>query len=305
MPFSRYNRQIVLASLLFFYFKLKAYWTPQTIRELKALFPEEDKGEIGFLVEETLGLSSSELLFKEFPLTFRLRLKVAYRLAKYQVGMPLAYVLGTMPFAGMNFSVDRNVLIPRPETEDLALYIEGELSKVSKPLRLLDVGTGSGILAIYLKKKFPQAEVWAIDTSRGALKVAQKNAKTLLAKGDTINFQQHHFTSWTAFTREFGSKPWDLIVSNPPYISQKDYLSLSPSVRDYEPKKALISGEEGLDFYQALAVNIEAMMTKNGLIYLEFGLGQGKSLLNLFKKAQALSLLKDFTGRDRFLMGRF
>jgi release factor glutamine methyltransferase len=281
-----------------------ATWSPEVLTTLKKKCPEEFHDEILFLVEDTLALKRNELLTKTSSLSFTQRLKLAWRLSLLTRGTPLAYVVGHQPFGRYDFFVNRHVLIPRPETEELVEILH-RFCEPQPPVRILDIGTGSGVLAISLKLLFPSADVSALDISRKAIAVAKRNAKAILPKTSSIRFERVDFLDRKAFEKCFKGEKWDLIVSNPPYIGFSDYQGLDFSVRGFEPKKALISGEQGLDFYRALSVNIEDMKSERAKMFLEMGLNQAESLKVIFKKATKVEVLKDITGRNRFFYGQW
>ncbi|WP_243355916.1 peptide chain release factor N(5)-glutamine methyltransferase [Bacillus litorisediminis] len=198
-------------------------------------------------------------------------------------GVPVQYLMGYAEFYGRRFLVNPNVLIPRPETEEL---IEGILQRTDRlfqpnqPLKVVDIGTGSGAIALTLKKERPHWEVWAVDISANALQVAEENSKRLDAKvtfvkGDLLSpFLDHN-------------DRFDVIVSNPPYIPERDQEEMSVVVKDHEPHLALFAGEDGLDIYQRLIPQAVSLLNKPGCIGLEIGHGQGKAVSDIFRKIDA------------------
>ena len=213
-------------------------------------------------------------------------------------GKPVQYITGVEEFYGRIFSVDESVLIPRPETEEL---IVGTLSRMQKlfgqneSLKLADIGTGSGAIAITMKAEWPQAEVTATDLSEVALKTARKNAEQL---NIPITFKQGDLTEPIAHEK------WDVVLSNPPYIAFDDMKDMSDVVVEHEPHSALFAEENGLILYRKLAEQLPALMNKPALIGLEIGYTQGQAVANLFKNSfpQAqVSVLKDINGKDRIV----
>jgi release factor glutamine methyltransferase len=212
---------------------------------------------------------------------------------------PLQHILGTAEFCGRVFTVNRHVLIPRPETELLAELAETAWRAVGKAGggRVLDFGTGSGCLAITLALELPEAEIHALDISPDALVVARANASSLGAK-DRVAF--HFGDGFNALPQglRFG-----LIVTNPPYIPSAEIETLQPEVRDFDPAQALDGGADGLDFYRRLADQAPTRLVPGGQLVAEFGEGQGPDLRALFsgKGWTVEAVLPDDTGRDRML----
>ena len=201
---------------------------------------------------------------------------------------PLAYILGYREFYGRRFRVTPSVLIPRQETE---LLIETALSKANNqprekcgPTRVLDIGTGSGCIAITLKLERPDWDVWAVDISGAALQVARENAETL---GAEITFRHSDL-----FSGLEGEK-FDLILSNPPYIGIEE--DLPAEIRCHEPATALFAENNGLKIYEQLAASYREHLTDLGTILLEIGQTQGRAVAALFNGA----VLEDLSGNDR------
>ena len=214
-------------------------------------------------------------------------------------GKPYQQILGYTEFYGNRFFVDENVLIPRPETEEL---LELAISKIKnlkskiQNLKLLDVGTGSGIIPITLKKHFPDTEISAIDISEKALEIAQKNATFHKTE---INFIQADYLN-TDLTENY-----DVIISNPPYIGIDENIEIEDSVKGFEPNIALFSPtQDALIFYRKIAKDCENHLNENGLFFLEINQKLGKETLELFKNFSESKLVKDLSGNDRFVMGR-
>ena len=214
-------------------------------------------------------------------------------------GKPYQQILGYTEFYGNRFFVDENVLIPRPETEEL---LELAINKIRdsrfeiRDFKILDIGTGSGIIPITLKKHFPDAEVFAIDISEKALEIAQKNADFHKTR---INFIQSDYLN-TDFTEKY-----DVIISNPPYIGIDENTEIEDTVKGFEPNIALFSPtSDALIFYRKIAKDCENHLNENGLFFLEINQKLGKETLKLFKNFSESELVKDLSGNDRFVMGR-
>ena len=214
---------------------------------------------------------------------------------------PVAYLTGQKEFWSLNFEVGPDVLIPRPETEMLVEESLSIISTLTEPMTLVELGTGSGAVSIALSKslKHPEtARFIATDLSRGGLKTAQKNA-TLHGLEETIHFIQG---DWL---RPFSSRSrWiDLLVSNPPYISDLDILQLPPTIKKYEPLKALSGGRDGLEAVRLIINQASEQMKVGGWIVLEFGETQGRQVLALAQEHRfnPITILRDHAGKDRVL----
>ena len=216
-----------------------------------------------------------------------------------KTGKPYQQILGHTEFYGKKFFVDENVLIPRPETEELVelakIEIQNLKSKIQN-LKLLDIGTGSGIIPITLKKHFPNAEISAIDISEKALEIAQKNADFHKKE---INFIQADFLN-TELTEKY-----DIIISNPPYIGIDENPEIEDSVKGFEPNIALFSPtSDALIFYKKIAKDGEKHLNENGMIFLEINQKLGKETLELFSNYSESRLIKDLSGNDRFVFAK-
>ena len=206
---------------------------------------------------------------------------------------PAQYIIGQADFYGMQLKVDERVLIPRPETEELVELILAENPETN--LSVLDIGTGSGAMALALAKNRPDWSVTAADISQDALDVASENAKKqnlqiFLKKSD-------------CFTEI--SEKYDIIVSNPPYISHEDESEVSLNVLHSEPHLALFADEDGLAIYRRIAEDAKDYLKDGGKIYLEIGYKQGQSVPELFRKhlpEKRVRTLKDQFGQDRMVV---
>jgi release factor glutamine methyltransferase len=215
---------------------------------------------------------------------------------------PIQYILGETEFYGLSFLVNENVLIPRPETEELVelILVESRKSKVES-LRILDIGTGSGCIPISLKKNLPSAEVFAIDVSSNALEVAQKNA---LLNGVEINFIQKDILKVENLAFDFRFLTFDIIVSNPPYVRNLEKKEINPNVLNYEPHLALfVEDNDALLFYRKITQLAKKHLAENGKLYFEINQYLGKETATLvesygFKNVQ---LIKDIYGNDRMI----
>lgn len=219
--------------------------------------------------------------------------------SELKTGKPYQQILGYTEFYGNRFFVDENVLIPRPETEEL---VELAISKIKnlkskiQNLKLLDVGTGSGIIPITLKNHFPNAEISAIEISEKALEIAKKNADFHQAR---INFIQADYLN-TDLTENY-----DVIISNPPYIGIEENIEIEDSVKGFEPNIALFSPtSDALIFYKKIAKDGEKHLNENGMIFLEINQKLGIETLELFSNYSESRLIKDLSGNDRFVFAK-
>ncbi len=195
-------------------------------------------------------------------------------LEKRLSGRPLSYITGSKEFWSLDFRVSPSVLIPRPDTEVLVEKVL-ELSKRSGET-IIDVGTGSGNIAVALAKEMPKSTIYAVDISKRALRVARSNAARL----GTGNIEFRLSNLFYAF-RGTGIL-FDFVVSNPPYISRKDWEALPPDIRDQEPKGALMAGESGLEAIERLIKRSRKYIKPGGYLVFEFGDGQRDDVLGLF-----------------------
>ncbi len=214
-------------------------------------------------------------------------------LKKINRGYPIQYLIGYVDFLGNKILVNKNVLIPRFETELLVdKTIKTILDKKITKARVLEIGTGSGCISISLKKAIPTLTIDAIDISSKALKLASENAKTNNIK---INFIKKSI-------EKYNCENYDIIISNPPYISHQEKISLS--VHKYEPKKALYARNNGLYFYNLILQKSLKLLNKKGIIAFEIGCTQANDIIKLTKKyyPQARILLeKDLNTKDRYI----
>jgi len=211
---------------------------------------------------------------------------------------PLQHIIGSASFCGYEIRVNRHVLVPRPETEMLAERAWQWLAAVSaSPSTALDFGTGSGCLAIALAARCPGAQIHATDISEEALRVARENA-ALNNLSDKILF--HSGDGFAALPRDL---PFDLIVSNPPYVPSAEIATLAPEVRDHDPRLALDGGADGLDFYRRLASEAANHLSPAGRMLLESGDGQSEQIRQIFVQHKWVveSVEADYTDRPRIL----
>lgn len=207
-------------------------------------------------------------------------------------GRPLWYIIGDTNFCGYTIKVDERVLIPRPETEEMAMMAA---ACVEEEGSVLDLCTGSGAIAIAVKKELEkrgvEAKVTATDISDDALALAKENAEAndadiLFIKSDLFNRIRGRF---------------DVIVTNPPYIPTADLENLQKEVRDYEPKLALDGGEDGLDYYRRIAADAPKYLNRGGVLIMEVGIGEAQEIVRMFRSNTYAMIVKDFNGIDRYV----
>jgi len=218
---------------------------------------------------------------------------------------PVAYIVGTKGFRRIELAVDRRVLVPRPETE---LLVEVALER--RPGRVLDVGTGSGAIALALADELPEARIVATDTSPGALEVARANAERL-SLGERVHFEVGTVPEGEAF---------DLVIANLPYVAERDWAGLEPEVTQWEPREALLAGEDGLDAYRELLAPMDAgpaeclrptfsdapeVLAGTAAVAVEIGEGQAVEVAELMRDAgfAEVSVREDLAGIERVVVG--
>lgn len=276
-----------------------------------------DNGEIipltQIILEDLTGFEPSELsIHKDENLPAAAEEKLYLYLQRLRVHEPIQYIIGKAWFYGLPLYVDNNVLIPRPETEELVDWIIGDVeakglavfnrddmqADATKKLKILDIGTGSGCIALGLKKTMPLAEVWGCDSSEEALNVARRNGALLDIR---VDFQGVNFLD-EAQQRFLPTV--DIIVSNPPYIPEKDKDSMQPNVLNFEPHTALfVPDDDALLFYRAIAKFAKKRLYENGSIYLEIHEDLGEAVVDLFKAEgyQHVECRKDMQGKNRMV----
>ena len=271
----------------------------------KGLAEVYDNNEIETLtlmvINEITGLSKAHIkAFPEREIAPIQAEKFSNILHRLQTGEPIQYILGHTEFYGLPFKVDPSVLIPRPETEELVEWVVKELAVQPGKISAIDIGTGSGCIAIALKKKLPRAGVMAIDASEGALAVAQKNAGALHVD---VQFSTIDFLS----PEQRNTLPQvHLIVSNPPYIPEQEKATMAHHVVGFEPAQALfVSNDDPLIFYKAIAEFATNKLLPGGWIFVEISENAGQACVKLFEESGwKVELKKDLQERDRMLMAR-
>ncbi|GEK30603.1 release factor glutamine methyltransferase [Kurthia zopfii] len=250
------------------------------------------------LLQHVLKIEYTQLMLKmQEPLTDEQQQQFKQLVDQHVAGTPVQYLIGQEEFYGRPFEVTPDVLIPRPETEELVYTTLNKMSSLfpSKSLKFADIGTGSGAIAISMKKECPELEVTATDLSEAALEVARRNAVTNEAD---IRFLQGDLT------KPLGDEKFDIILSNPPYIAHDEAKDMEDVVLEHEPHSALFADENGLKLYRELCEQLPHIMNKPGLIGFEIGYQQGEAVENLLKMHfpnGKIEVLKDLFGQNRMV----
>ena len=249
------------------------------------------------LVGHALGLKRMQLYIQfERPLTETELEKIRPLVKRRGNREPVQYIVGEMDFGGLKLKVDRRALIPRPETELLLELLPPRVA--AAPARILDLGTGSGALALAFAKAYPEAMVTAVDKSEAALALARENAESAGLAGRVGFISSDWFTALPA------GETFQLIVANPPYLSDQETRATQPEVRDFEPLMALSAGPDGAADLERILAAAGGYLTAGGVLACETGIAQHARLR---ERAQAAGFartesLRDLTGRDRFLL---
>lgn len=272
----------------------------------KAILATEDSDCAGMLARQLLchvsGKTQEQILAdRERYATEEICAQMDFLTARLIGGEPLAYILGEWEFYGLPLYVDRNVLIPRDDTCAVAsLAIEKSLF-LGKDPRILDLCTGSGCIGLAVASRVKDARVTLADISKEALAVAKKNIVRNHLSGRVSCIQADALQKPSSFLGKF-----DLIVSNPPYITRQEMDALPHSVCDYEPHLALYGGEDGLDFYRSIAKNYSAALKPNGFLCFEFGMGQGDGVCRILEENQytILERTRDYNDIERAVIAQ-
>lgn len=271
-------------------------WAQHKLLQAKVALPRLD-AEV--LMAESLNISRAEVMAYSGRVLTRIEVKnFSSRIERRFLREPVSHITGVQEFWSLEFLVNEKVLTPRPETEILVEQCLKALARNTSPARILDLGSGSGILAIVLAKEIPQSQITAIE--KATLEVAQKNAlrhsvvgQVCFISGDLME------TDWQG--------PYNLIVSNPPYIKSENLLKCMPEVRQYEPIEALDGGEDGLDYYRFIVPMALEKLEEDGLLALEINHTQAKALVALMEGEsgyQNIQVVKDYSGYDRVVLAR-
>lgn len=276
---------------------IKDYKT-QFINELKKIYPTQEIESFYKIILQHFNINQIDIaLIPTLEISTELELFFNEAIEQLKKEIPIQYIIGETEFFGLTYKVTKDVLIPRPETEELVQWIIDDLKNQSdKKLKILDIGTGSGCIAISLAKNLPQASVYAIDISKDALKVAQENADL---NNEHIQFINSNILKTSEFTEQF-----DIIVSNPPYVRILEKNQMKKNVLEFEPEIALfVNDENPLIFYDKIASLAQHHLTNNGQLYFEINQYLGNEMIELLKKYdfKNIELKKDFYEVDRMI----
>ena len=268
--------------------------------ELKKMFPENEAGSLlDMIFEEYLTMTRIDRhLNPGYRLTEPEMLKVQFAVKELKKNKPIQYILNRSNFYGLQYYVDERVLIPRPETEELVEWIINDNKQLNTGLKILDIGTGSGCIAVSLKKFIPAARVWAMDISAGAIDVAKRNAaknavEILFLKQDILRVDNIS-----------GAPLFDIIVSNPPYVRESEKAEMSENILKFEPAGALfVEDSDALIYYRQIAKIAMSSLSPSGLLYLEINQNLGGATKDLLKKTGFgnIVLRHDLNGNERMI----
>ena len=265
--------------------------------ELKDLYsPDEISSLTRLILEKELAIPFADILACKFNhLSDAEMQKLTEIVGKLKNSEPIQYILGETDFFGLAFYVNGSVLIPRPETEELVQWVLE--SAENKPMKILDIGTGSGCIAVTLAKKLPSAEVHAWDISEDALEVARKNAerngvKVIFVKRDML-------------LEPVSDEKFDIIVSNPPYVTEVEKTEMQENVLNFEPHLALfVPDDNALVFYEKIADFALTNLNKGGQLFFEINRAKGADIARLLEEKgfKNIELRKDISGNERMVM---
>lgn len=271
--------------------------TPSYLREQlsKSYEPQEANALARIVFCDILGQSNVDYyLCKDMDLSGNEEEKVKSILQRLENFEPIQYIERKKYFSGREFFVRQGVLIPRPETEEL-VELAAQVCKADS--KILDIGTGSGCIAISLSKKLPEAEVYAWDISDIALEIAKQNNEQL---GASVHFEQHDILTY----KTTGEEAFDLIISNPPYITESEKRDMEANVLEWEPDIALfVPDNDPLLFYRRIGELALQMLSPNGKLYFEINRAYGKETAQLLHNQgyKNIHIKKDISGNDRFV----
>ena len=262
-------------------------------------FPKREAEQLmRILLEDLFGIDwNQQLMNPDLRIDEHQHYQLSEAVKRLLAGEPVQYVTGIARFNDLLLKVSPAVLIPRPETEELVQKISTSLPK-EKTIRIWDIGTGSGCIAIALAKQFPHAEVIAFDVSGEALQIAKENAES---NGAKVTFVHDDVLNPTS---SYFNQPVDLVVSNPPYVCDSERASMEANVLDWEPEKALfVPNDDPLRFYRQILALAKKQLNSDGQVWFEINERMGEEMLSLCRQIgfSNAEVLEDFAGKSRFI----
>ena len=275
--------------------KTKRHFT-ETLAEK---FPQREAEQLmRILLEDLFGIDwNQQLMNPDLRIDEHQHYQLSEAVKRLLAGEPVQYVTGMARFNDLLIKVSPAVLIPRPETEELVQKISTSLPK-EKTIRIWDIGTGSGCIAIALAKQFPHAEVIAFDVSEGALQIAKENAES---NGVNVTFVQDNVLNPTS---DYFNQPVDLVVSNPPYVCDSERTAMEANVLDWEPEKALfVPDDDPLRFYRQILALAKKQLNPNGQVWFEINERMGEEMLSLCSEIgfSDSEIMLDYAEKPRFI----
>ncbi|WP_018613343.1 peptide chain release factor N(5)-glutamine methyltransferase [Segetibacter koreensis] len=273
----------------------------QLLARLYEIYDSREAANIAdWVIENVTGQRKIDrIIYKDLPVSEAQQLQLAKLAEELLQHKPVQYVLGEAWFADMKLMVNKSVLIPRPETEELVEWMSEDIKKSGDTeILLVDVGTGSGCIAIAMKKKLPGLKVSAIDVSKDALEVAKLNSLKQKTNVEFLHLDFLNENEWNNLNK------YDIIASNPPYIKESEAAEMQKNVLQYEPHLALfVPNENALTFYEAIARFSREHLKPNGSVYVEINEALGDQVVKVFAKngLSEIILKKDLQGKDRMV----
>jgi release factor glutamine methyltransferase len=267
---------------------------------LKQLYDEREVNSICRLIfENELNLKSHFLSLEKYRILTAIQIEnLELKLERLMTHEPVQYILGETEFYGLKFKVNKHVLIPRPETEELVEWVLSELPANDSGLNILDIGTGSGCIPVALKRKKSDLNLYACDISEDALFIAMQNSK--------LNNVQVQFFSKNILTEKLEENRYDIIISNPPYIAEIEKKGMSKNVLDFEPRLALfVPDDDGLIFYRRITQLATVALKKEGKLFFEINENRADGVMELLHSNNFVNieLKKDLSGKSRMVKG--
>ncbi|HOP05245.1 MAG TPA: peptide chain release factor N(5)-glutamine methyltransferase [Tenuifilaceae bacterium] len=268
------------------------------VNELETIYSRNESQSLArLIIEKVLGLQPHQILInRSINLEKNQEEQILYYLEQLKLQKPIQYLLGEAYFFNLSLSVTPDVLIPRPETEELVSWVIESASNF-KNVKILDIGTGSGCIALALATNLGNSTIYATDISEKALTVARENSKLL---GAEVTFLQNDILSDVSIP----DSPFDIIVSNPPYVMASEKKFMKPNVLDNEPETALfVPNNDPLKYYRSIAEKAQSLLTPNGLVFCEINEAYGDETAILFSSFgfNSVEVRKDIHGKDRLL----